>query len=124
MVEQGLDMAKKTHSRGFSFNPSPKSIVKSQDSKSIVKSQVNGLKQDDIQFEGGDAYAQLEQTTQNNIQDNTNDFSKVEGSIERKSKSVGAVISESPRNDTQRALVQGKDDSQMITHNVVKKYNR
>ena len=38
MIEKGLEVGKKAHSRGFSFNPSPKSIVKSQDSKSIVNS--------------------------------------------------------------------------------------
>jgi hypothetical protein len=57
MAEKGLELGKKAHSRGFSFNPSPKSIVKSQDSKSIVKSQVAALKPNDIQFEGGDDYA-------------------------------------------------------------------
>jgi hypothetical protein len=59
IIEKGLVIGAKEHKRGFSFNPSPKSIHKSQD---------NGINKDD-QFEGGDAYAQLDQTTQNNIVD-------------------------------------------------------
>ena len=53
MTEKMLTLAKKEHTRGFSFNPSPKSIRKNQD---------KGLTPD-VQLEGGDAYAQLDQTT-------------------------------------------------------------
>lgn len=60
-------------------------------------------------MEGGDAYAQLEQTTQNAVDQSHNNISKVEGSVERKSKSMGAIIGQSPRNETSRALIQREE---------------
>ena len=115
IIEKGLIMAKREHTRGFSFNPSPKSIRKSQD-KALNP---------DLQLEGGDVYAQLEQTTQNAVDQSHNNISKVEGSVERKSKSMGAIIGQSPRNETSRALIQREEaDPEEVTMNVVKKYNR
>jgi hypothetical protein len=57
-------------------------------------------------MEGGEAYQELDQTTQNNIGNQSNNFiDKVDISGDRKSKTMGAIIESSPRNDTHRALL-------------------
>jgi hypothetical protein len=132
-----IEMKKKSHNRGFSFNPSPKSVVIQQD-KAIVpeeedpkedKQEENQPEKaiipddEDVLEEGGEAsgYHELEQTTQNHVGDQTNNFLKVEDSKGRISK--GPIIDQSPR-DSHRALIKSEVYGQAPTVNLVKKYNR